>query len=315
MRAHACIVLFLLASCGSAPPAQPEPSNPIAATPPADTSKAEAERAKQLEQLAAAERDHAANPRDEDNIIWLGRRLAYLERFDEAQEVYTRGLELHPQSWKILRHRGHRWITLRKFDRALEDLALAWKLCDLTLDEVEPDGQPNAAGIPIGTYHSNIVYHLALAHYLRGEWREACSIWTQGRTLNAANDDRLCSSTYWNYLALRRDGQHAVAEALIGGLRSPLKVVENESYQLLCLLFRGERTPEQVLEGRQPGSIDFATLAYGIACWQRFRGDERAARELLEKIVASGPRNAFGFIAAEVDLARAAPPATGLRGS
>lgn len=180
----------------------------------------------------------------------------------------------------------------------------ARELCQSMPDEIEPDGQPNAAGIPIGSYQSNIVYHLALAHYLRGEWSEACDVWARGRALNSTNDDRLCSSTYWNYLALCRAGQDAQGKVLLEAVARPMQVIENESYQLLCLMFRGERTGEQVLLDVKPGTTEFATRGYGIACWQRLRGDENAARELLQRIVSSGPRNAFGCIAAEVDLAR-----------
>ena len=237
-------------------------------------------------------------------MIWVGRRLEYLERFDEAQELSTRGLELHPDSWKILRHRGHRWITLRQFDRAVDDLSRAWQLARGVPDEVEPDGQPNAAGVPIGSYHSNIVYHLALAHYLRGEWDAACEVWEQGGESSAQNDDRLCSSTYWNALALTRAGREAQARELLDRIEGPMTILENESYHQLCLLLKGERASDQVLRGVALGTTDHATRAYGVACWYRFRGEDRRSKELLDLIVVNGPRNAFGCIAAEADLKR-----------
>ena len=291
--------LLLAVACKSGPHGTPPYRAPVAQTATVDET-----RAKKEAQLAEAKLAFDLDPSNEDKLIWFGRRLAYLDRFDEAQAVYTGGLESHPASWKILRHRGHRWITLRQFDRALEDLTRAFELCKSAPDEIEPDGRPNAAGIPIGSYDSNIVYHLALAHYLRGEWSQACGVWERGKALNSTNDDRLCSSTYWHQLALRRAGREAPAGELLDVIARPMKILENESYYQLCLLFRGERTPDQLLQGVKPGSTEFATRGYGIACWWRLRGDERMARELLQQIVASGPRNAFGAIAAEVELAR-----------
>lgn len=300
MRKLACLALLCL--CVSCKTSAPDAREVSAA--PAATASSEEERARKEQQLADAQAALARAPKDEECLIWVGRRLAYLERFDEAQEVYTRGLELHPESWKLLRHRGHRWITLRQFDRAVDDLSRAWQLARGVPDEVEPDGQPNAAGVPIGSYHSNIIYHLALAHYLRGEWEAACEVWEQGRDSSGQNDDRLCSSTYWNALALTRAGRKEQAGALLQRIEGPMTILENESYHQLCLLLKGERAPDQLLRGVTPGTTEHATRAFGVACWHRFRGEQRRAMELLELVAANGPRNAFGCIAAEADLAR-----------
>ena len=270
---------------------------------PAPESPADALERKQAE-LAQAEARLAEAPQDEERLIWVGRRLAYLERFDEAQAVYTRALLLHPRSAKALRHRGHRWISLRRFDRAVADLSRAWDLCRGLPDEVEQDGQPNAAGIPIGTLQSNIVYHLALAHYLRGEFASAAALWQAGRELNLRNDDRLCSSAYWNHLALARAGDVEGARTVLQPVREPLKILENESYRDLCFLLKGELAAENVLGGATPGSTEFATRGYGVACALLLRGDRQAARELFLRIVEAGPKSAFGAIAAEVELAR-----------
>lgn len=260
-------------------------------------------REQKLRELSEAEAALASSPRDEERLIWLGRRLAYLERFDEAQAVYTRAATLHPRSAKVLRHRGHRWITMRRFDLAVEDLSRAWELCRELPDEVEPDGQPNAAGIPIGSLKSNVIYHLALAHYLRGDFALAASAWDAGRELNARNDDRKCSAAYWNHLALARSGDGERARSVLEDLREPLTILENESYRDLCFLLRGERTIEQVMEGVEPGSTEFATRGYGVGATLLLRGQHDAAREWFERVVASGPRNAFGTIAAEAFLA------------
>jgi tetratricopeptide (TPR) repeat protein len=76
-------------------------------------------------ELAAAQAKYDRDPHNEDAIIWLGRRLAYLGRFNDAIAVYTNGLAIYPDSARILRHRGHRYITIRLFNLAQDDLERA----------------------------------------------------------------------------------------------------------------------------------------------------------------------------------------------
>jgi tetratricopeptide (TPR) repeat protein len=99
----------------------------------------------QLEaELREARHAFDRDPENLEAILWLGRRTAYLGRFEEAIEIFTRGLVLHPDDPRLLRHRGHRWITVRRFDRAIEDLERAVRRVAGQPDRVEPDGQPNA---------------------------------------------------------------------------------------------------------------------------------------------------------------------------
>src|SRR5688572_22622043 len=52
---------------------------------------------------------------DETAIIWLGRRQAYLGEYRAAIDTFSNGLAILPESVRLLRHRGHRFITLREF--------------------------------------------------------------------------------------------------------------------------------------------------------------------------------------------------------
>ena len=113
---------------------------------------------------AQAEAAWERTPENVDSIIWFGRRTAYLGKYRDAIAIYTRGIELHPDEARLYRHRGHRYISVREFDRAIDDFTQAVRLIEGTDDQVEPDGLPNAAGIPTSTLHFNIWYHLGLAH-------------------------------------------------------------------------------------------------------------------------------------------------------
>ena len=77
---------------------------------------------------------------------------------------------------RFYRHRGHRYISVRRFDEAAADLARAAELSEGVPDVVGEDGAPNAAGIPRSTSHSNIWYHLGLAYYLQGEFERAAEL-------------------------------------------------------------------------------------------------------------------------------------------
>ncbi len=260
---------------------------------------------RRLEQYEAAESRAASRPDDVEAQIWVGRRLAYVGRFQEAIAVYTKTLGRHPDSAALLRHRGHRYITVRRFSDAIVDLEKARGLVAGTPDEVEPDGLPNASNVPIGTLQSNIRYHLGLAYYLRGEFERAAVVFREALE-SATNDDRWCSESYWLYLALRRANHAVDAGALLPPISRDMQLVENHAYQRLLLMFRGEESPNAVLAGAR-ASADanaFATLAYGVGIWKLLGGDRDGAREIFEEIVSSENWPAFGHIAAEAELVR-----------
>lgn len=256
-------------------------------------------------QLAEARRAYEHTPANLDSIIWYGRRLGYLGQLRESIEVYSRGLTLHPDNPWLLRHRGHRYISVRDFAAAVRDLERAATIVAGTPDVVEPDGQPNARGIPIGTLHSNIGYHLALAHYLRGDWARAAVV-AQREVDVAGNDDRRVSMAHWLYMSLRRAGRDAEAARVIAPMRRDMAVVENQAYHRLMLLYKGELPPDSVLAIGADGQISVtdASAAYGVANWHFYNGRRAEAVRLLQRIVAGGQWGAFGTIAAEVDLAR-----------
>ena len=56
-----------------------------------------------------------------DNLIWLGRREAYLRNYADAIEIYSKGIMKYPKDARFYRHRGHRYISSRCFDLAIKD--------------------------------------------------------------------------------------------------------------------------------------------------------------------------------------------------
>ncbi len=261
-------------------------------------------RLKQEALLAEAEADLEQNPDDPEAIIWVGRRTAYLGRYREAIQIYGHGLADHPAHAALYRHRGHRYITLRRLDEAIADLGRAAELIEGTRDQVEPDGLPNARGVPTSTSHSNIWYHLGLAHYLEGDFESALDAYNRCMTFSG-NPDMLSATSHWLYMTLRRLGRHRQAGTILVPIRPDMDVIENVSYHRLLMMYKGREAPDQLLaEAEEAGGVDYATLAYGVGNFYLAGGEPERARKIFEAIVATGSWSAFGYVAAEAELAR-----------
>ncbi len=257
--------------------------------------------------LEAALRDFFDDPLSHDALLWLGRRYGYLMRYREAQAVFTQGLRQFPDSAQLLRHRGHRWITLRRLDDAVHDLQAAGALVAGTPDALEPDGAPNALGIPRSTHQSNIWYHLGLAHYLLGDFQAARDAYERCLELSRVNDDMLCATTAWLWATLKRLGRDEEARLLLEPIHADMDVIENHAYYDLLRFYRGDLgwsdlAPES--GARASESIVTATTLYGLANWLLLEGRRDEARTLFEDIVRSTNWAAFGHVAAEAELAR-----------
>ncbi len=260
--------------------------------------------------LAEARADYENDPNDADAIIWLGRRTAYLGAYQEAITVFSEGIEKHPDDARMYRHRGHRHITVRRLDDALEDLARASQLISGGADEVEPDGLPNTRNIPTSTLHSNIWYHLGLAYYLKGDLEQALHAYRECMDVSN-NPDMLVATSHWLYMTLRLLELDDEAAAVLEPIHADMDVIENDSYHSLLLLYKGELAPEVLLEEAGSGDgIENAAAAYGIGNWYIYSGEREAGERILGSIVEGSSWAAFGFIAAESDLARSSSPSS-----
>ncbi len=241
------------------------------------------------------------NTPDATNTIWLGRRIAYTGAYDEAIKIYTKGIMEFSEDARLYRHRGHRYISTRQFIKAITDFTTAVQLIEGTEDQIEPDGVPNRLNQPISTLHTNIWYHLGLAHYLKNELKKATVAFTKCLAAST-NDDNVVSASHWLYMIQRRSGNKEEAKALLEPISKDMTIIENDAYHQLLLFYKGVISEEELQGNESMGSSE--AVIYGLANWYHYNGDAGKARMMYEELVKNGYPSGFGYIAAEADLAR-----------
>ena len=100
---------------------------------------------------------------------------------------------------------------------------------------------------------------------------------------------------------------HAVpedTEILLSNIREEMEIVENGSYHKLLLFYKGILTEDDLAEQAAVSELETATIGYGLGCWHLCNGDGAKAEAYFRKCVGGKYWPAFGFIAAEAELAR-----------
>ena len=236
-------------------------------------------------------------------MITIGRRHAYLWRYREAIDWFTKGIARYPADARMYRHRGHRYITTRQFDRARADLEKAASLIRGTADQVEPDGAPNPSGIPRSTLHFNVWYHLGLTYYLQGDFAKALDAYRSCLAVSK-NDDAVVATSDWLWMTLMRLGRKDEAASVLARITPKMDILENASYHRRLLMYKGLEKPEALLDPGGGDATTIATQGYGVGNYYLVTGDTARARKVFEQVTSGAGWNAFGYIAAEADLAR-----------
>jgi tetratricopeptide (TPR) repeat protein len=213
-------------------------------------------------------------------IIDLGVAQSGARQFREAIDTFTRGLEIEPNNALLLRWRGHRYLSVREFDRAFADLT---------------------RGGAIDSSIYGIWYHLGVLQYLRGEFAEAAASFAKAQPI-APDAGELAGSMDWLWMSLSRAGRGAEAKAMLD--RRPDSKPVTNAYTRRLQLYRGEISPAAVVTPADTDDVQVATLAYGLGNWYLVQGDKTQARRWFERSIQSGGWPAFGFIVSEVELQR-----------
>jgi tetratricopeptide (TPR) repeat protein len=230
--------------------------------------------------IARAEAALAADPRNIDKIIQLGVAQSGARQFREAIATFTRGLSIEPDNALLLRWRGHRYLSVREFDRAMSDLTRGSKL-DSTI--------------------YGIWYHLGIVRYARGDFEGAAQAFTNAQP-RAPDAGELAGSTDWLWMSLMRAGRAKDAQAMLA--RRPDSLAATNAYARRLKLYRGEIKPEEVFTPADTSDVQVATLSYGLGNWFLLRGDTGTAKMWFDRSIKSGGWPAFGFIMSEIEVER-----------
>lgn len=227
-----------------------------------------------------AQRDLDADPNNVDLIIRLGVAQSGVRQFREAIETFSRGMALAPDHAMLYRWRGHRYLSVRDFDRAMTDLT---------------------RGLALDSTNYGVLYHLGIVRFAKGDFPGAAAAFRRAQP-RAPDAGELAGSTDWLWMSLMRAGRAAEARAMLD--RRPDSLPTTNAYARRLGLYRGERTVEQMLLPADTADVQVATLSYGIGNWYLVRGDTAKARSWFERSIQSGGWPAFGFILSEIELTR-----------
>jgi tetratricopeptide (TPR) repeat protein len=268
----------ILLGCQNPPPAGPAPTGPSVQY----RSPAGVEYRSQRDTgaIARAESALAADPRNVDRIIQLGVAQSGVRQYREAIATFTRGLAIAPHDAQLYRWRGHRYLSVREFDRAMNDLT---------------------HGSHLDSTNYGIWYHLGIVRFARGDFAGAADAFTRAQPIAPDSGER-SGATDWLWMSLARAGRGAEARAMLD--RRPDTPPAGNAYTQRLRLYRGETGPDDVITPADTGDIAIATLSYGVGDWYLVRGDTVRARSWFARSIHSGGWPAFGFIMSEIELRR-----------
>ena len=240
--------------------------------------------------VAAAKAKADADPRNVELLLALGNAQASVWRMTDSIASYTAGLAIDPDHVGLLLNRGHRYVSIGKYDLALKDLQAA-------SDQIHPEPLTNEL-----TDAFEISYHVGIAHYMQGDFAKSAAAWDRCREL-ARTDDQRASSFDWSYMTYRRAKRDKEAAAILEKVSPAWKITGNASYFNRLLFYKGlKKEPELLDEKAEPVAV--ATVSYGIGNWYLYNGDAAKARPYFEKAVASKAWATWGYIGSKIELGR-----------
>ena len=256
----------------------------------------EIEKGKSFDQFKSAQITYFDNQNNAEALIWYGRRTAYMGYYKEAIKLFTLGIKNHPNDARFYRHRGHRYISTRQYDNAINDFEKAVQLIDGKTNQIEPDGLPNAKNIPLSTLHGNIWYHLGLAYYLKNDMNNALKAFNN-RNVTHKYDDNIVSGGHWLYMIYRRLNKIEESIAVVNEVYQNMDIIENMSYHQSCLFYKGVLKESELV-------IDEVAL-YSLANWYVYeKNDTLKAKTYYQKLLSTGNPYSFAYIAGEADWVR-----------
>ena len=232
--------------------------------------------------IARAQTALDVDPRNVQRIITLGIAQSGARQFREAITTFTRGLAIAPNDAMLYRWRGHRYLSVREFDKAQADLTRGYQL---------------------DSSNYGILFHTGVLRYIKGDFAGAATMFAKAQP-RAPDGGELAGSTDWLWMSLSRAGRAADAKAMLARRPDTLPTTPGYAYVTRLKLYRGELTPETLFAPSDTADVQVATLNYGLGSWYLVHGDSAKAKAAFRRAVKSGGWPGFGFIVSEAELAR-----------
>ncbi|MBT5186058.1 MAG: hypothetical protein HOH19_14415 [Kordiimonadaceae bacterium] len=245
--------------------------------------------------LEIAKATMAIAPEREDSYVWLGRRHGYLGELPQAIEVFTEGLEIFPDSYKLYRYRGRHLARNYQFEDAIKDYKKAAELLEDEPDSYEPNGIANGLDLTLSTFKQNIPYYLGQTSMAVGDYETVISAMDEAIHVPVlfAYMEELVPVTFWKYMAWRKLGEHQLAETELVKVPSEYPLIENYTYHAALNYLKGKYERDDFLK-----SADILGK-YAVAMKDHFEGNNEAAIKIWNEITDASPR---GFWPAEAEL-------------
>jgi tetratricopeptide (TPR) repeat protein len=250
-------------------------------------------------ELLKAQEIHINAPNDISKNILYGRRLADIGLYYEAIKIFSEGLDVNPTSFRLLRHRGQRYITIRQFDLAIEDLQRAAFYSRPAKNETEYEFDGNNPEDALTNDKFNIYYYLGIAHFLKGNYDKAISSFKKCQSY-ATNNDLLVALTHWFYLTYRKIGNETSALQLLAPISKRMKVIKNSDYLNLLLVFKGALDAETALANAENENKSLnPRIGFGVAHWYLFKGDIDKSTRIFDLVLLNDRWESVEYIATE----------------
>jgi tetratricopeptide (TPR) repeat protein len=305
-RLYACLPLLIIAACTTQPSQKSEPVNlPSGAEAisfsgkPLHVRKPDSTVARRSDSLINILKSKASL--SEDDYVEMGRLLVTQNRFRDAIVNYTEGISKYPESFKLYRQRGHRYINLRQLEDAITDLEKARDLMASQPDAMEYGGD----GKPTATTQHQVWYHIGIYHYLKGDYTK-CAEAFEKALASAHEPNNIAGASDWLYNAYQRMGDKAKAENVLAPFTADYPI-EDKSYPYFrrLLLFKKVIKPEELIDPDMDPtamSVQDMTKLYGLANYYAYNDDPTMANELYKKVLLTDQWLGFAYAGAELDV-------------
>ncbi len=264
---------------------------------------------------------------------FIGRLKGYAKDAEGAVATFSAGLLHHPDDARLYRHRGHRYLSLRRFAEARDDFLRAAELLPAWTEHIEygqayvlPQleaavlGAEAAANHPVlaevkarGEYYSPLAfkvhYHLGLSWHLLGDDPAALRAFELALE-QAVHQELLVATANWLVVLHGRLGLAERDAALLASIDLDAPVHTNAAYADLLRLYAGRLDAASLTAKAQGDPRIMATQGYGLGSFLLAMGRPDQAMDVFRAVVSQGDPAAFGTLAAELRLAEKAGAVT-----